>query len=63
VQLDMTSPVELRRELGILDAVGIDFGAMIGAGNFVMIGVAAGIAGPAFLPAFSLPRSQQRATH
>lgn len=39
----------LRRELGTLDAVGIGFGAIVGAGIFVVTGVAAGIAGPAFL--------------
>lgn len=44
----VTSPV-LRRDLGILDAVGIGFGAIVGAGIFVVTGVAAGIAGPAFL--------------
>jgi len=48
----MTPPKEataLRRELGLLDAIGIGLGALIGAGIFVVIGVAAGIAGPAFL--------------
>lgn len=39
----------LRRDLGLLDAVGIGFGAIIGAGIFVVTGVAAGIAGPALL--------------
>jgi basic amino acid/polyamine antiporter, APA family len=39
----------LRRELGLLDATGIGFGAIVGAGIFVVTGVAAGIAGPAFL--------------
>jgi basic amino acid/polyamine antiporter, APA family len=39
----------LRRSLGLLDAVGVGFGAIIGAGIFVVTGVAAGIAGPAFL--------------
>lgn len=39
----------LRRELGLLDAVGIGVGAIVGAGIFVVIGVAAGIAGPAIL--------------
>lgn len=42
-------PTELRRELGLLDAVGVGFGAIVGAGIFVVTGVAAGIAGPAFL--------------
>lgn len=39
----------LRRELGLLDAVGIGFGAVVGAGVYVVIGIAAGIAGPALL--------------
>lgn len=39
----------LRRELGLIDAVGIGFGAIVGAGIFVVTGVAADIAGPAFL--------------
>ncbi|MGH7577685.1 MAG: APC family permease [Longimicrobiales bacterium] len=39
----------LRRDLGLLDAVGIGLGAIVGAGIFVVTGVAAGIAGPAFL--------------
>ena len=39
----------LKRDLGLLDAVGIGLGAVIGAGIFVVTGVAAGVAGPAFL--------------
>lgn len=39
----------LRRDLGLVDAVGVGFGAIIGAGIFVVTGVAAGVAGPAFL--------------
>lgn len=39
----------LRRDLGLLDAVGIGLGAIIGAGIFVVTGVAAGVAGPSFL--------------
>lgn len=39
----------LRRDLGLVDAVGIGFGAIVGAGIFVVTGVAAGIAGPALL--------------
>jgi len=46
---DSTTPAVLRRELGLLDAVGIGFGAIVGAGIFVVTGVAAGIAGPAIL--------------
>lgn len=40
---------QLKRELGLPDAVAIGLGAVIGAGIFVVTGVAAGIAGPAFL--------------
>jgi basic amino acid/polyamine antiporter, APA family len=43
------SSTGLRRDLGLLDAVGVGFGAIIGAGIFVVTGVAAGIAGPALL--------------
>lgn len=39
----------LRRDLGVADAVGVGLGAIIGAGIFVVSGIAAGIAGPAFL--------------
>ena len=39
----------LRRDLGLFDAIGVGFGAIIGAGIFVVTGVAAGIAGPALL--------------
>jgi basic amino acid/polyamine antiporter, APA family len=42
-------PSDLRRDLGLLDAVGVGLGAIIGAGIFVVTGVAAGVAGPAFL--------------
>jgi basic amino acid/polyamine antiporter, APA family len=44
-----SSSAGLRRDLGLLDAVGVGFGAIVGAGIFVVTGVAAGIAGPAFL--------------
>jgi basic amino acid/polyamine antiporter, APA family len=40
---------ELKRDLRLLDAVGIGLGAIIGAGIFVVTGVAAGVAGPSFL--------------
>ena len=43
------SAPRLRRDLGLLDAVGIGLGAIVGAGIFVVTGVAAGIAGPALL--------------
>lgn len=42
-------PTALRRDLGLVDAVGGGFGAIIGAGIFVVTGVAAGVAGPALL--------------
>jgi APA family basic amino acid/polyamine antiporter len=45
-------PVEkgnLQRDLHLPDAVGVGLGAVIGAGIFVVTGVAAGVAGPAFL--------------
>lgn len=40
---------ELRRDLRLVDAIGVGLGAIIGAGIFVVTGVAAGVAGPAFL--------------
>ena len=40
---------QLKRDLGLIDAVGVGLGAVIGAGIFVVTGVAAGQAGPAFL--------------
>lgn len=45
---DLANP-SLRRDLGLLDAIAIGFGAVIGAGVYVVTGIAAGIAGPAFL--------------
>jgi APA family basic amino acid/polyamine antiporter len=47
----MTEPARLRRDLGLVDAIGIGFGAIVGAGIFVISGIAAGIAGPAFMVA------------
>lgn len=41
--------MKLRRELGLVDAVGVGLGAIVGAGIFVVSGIAAGVAGPAFL--------------
>jgi basic amino acid/polyamine antiporter, APA family len=40
---------ELKRDLRLADAIGVGLGAIIGAGLFVVTGVAAGVAGPAFL--------------
>ncbi|HXE81127.1 MAG TPA: amino acid permease [Vicinamibacterales bacterium] len=51
---NVTSRPTLRRDLGLLDAVGIGFGAIIGAGIFVVTGIAAGLAGPAFLVGLAL---------
>jgi amino acid transporter/nucleotide-binding universal stress UspA family protein len=46
--------VRLAREMSTLDATLIGVGAMIGAGMFVLIGIAAGIAGPALILTFTL---------
>ncbi len=46
--------VTLARALGLFDAVMIGLGAMIGAGVFVLTGIAAGEAGPAAIVAFAL---------
>jgi basic amino acid/polyamine antiporter, APA family len=39
----------LRRDLRLVDAVAIGLGAIVGAGIFVVLGIAAGVAGPALL--------------
>jgi len=44
----------LRRDVGLPGAVGLGFGAIVGAGIFVVTGLAAGIAGPAFLVGLAL---------
>jgi amino acid transporter/nucleotide-binding universal stress UspA family protein len=46
--------VTFARDLGLFDATMIGIGAMIGAGIFVLTGIAAGVAGPAALLAFIL---------
>ena len=46
--------VTFARDLGLFDAAMIGIGAMIGAGIFVLTGIAAGEAGPAALLAFAL---------
>lgn len=46
--------VSFSRDLGLFDATMIGVGAMIGAGIFVLTGIAAGVAGPAALLAFGL---------
>lgn len=44
----------LRRDLGVVDAIAVGLGAIIGAGIFVVTGIAARVAGPAFLVALLL---------
>jgi amino acid transporter len=46
--------VTFSRDLGLFDATMLGVGAMIGAGIFVLTGIAAGEAGPASLLAFGL---------
>ncbi|PIU86157.1 MAG: hypothetical protein CO106_04690 [Deltaproteobacteria bacterium CG_4_9_14_3_um_filter_44_9] len=46
--------VRLAREMTLMDATLIGVGAMIGAGIFVLIGIAAGVAGPALILSFAL---------
>ena len=53
----MTPPPQtaaLRRELGLPEAIGLGLGAIFGAGIFVVTGVAAGVAGPAFLVSLAI---------
>ena len=45
---------ELKRTLGVWSAAAVSIGAIIGAGIFVLIGVASGIAGPAVILSFVL---------
>jgi len=49
-----TSHVTFARDLGLFDSTMIGVGAMIGAGIFVLTGIAAGEAGPASILAFAL---------
>jgi amino acid transporter/nucleotide-binding universal stress UspA family protein len=49
-----SAEVSFSRDLGLFDATMIGIGAMIGAGIFVLTGIAAGEAGPAALLAFAL---------
>lgn len=46
--------VHLSREMSLMDATLIGVGAMIGAGIFVLTGIAAGVAGPGLIITFSL---------
>ena len=47
-------PVHLARNLSLFDITMVGVGAMIGAGIFVLTGIAAGPAGPALILAFAL---------
>jgi amino acid transporter len=49
-----STEVQLSRGMTLLDATMIGVGAMIGAGIFVLTGIAAGVAGPGLLIAFCL---------
>ncbi len=49
-----STEIHLSREMSLLDATMIGVGAMIGAGIFVLTGIAAGVAGPGLIIAFSL---------
>ncbi len=51
---DKQNTTSFARDLGLFDATMIGVGAMIGAGIFVLTGIAAGEAGPASLLAFAL---------
>lgn len=52
--VEPTREVTLSRDLGLMDITMIGIGAMIGAGIFVLTGIAAGQAGPALIVAFAL---------
>lgn len=39
----------LQRQLGVLSAIALGLGSIVGAGVFVSIGIAAGVAGPAII--------------
>ncbi len=51
---DQQNTTSFARDLGLFDATMIGVGAMIGAGIFVLTGIAAGEAGPASILAFAL---------
>ena len=51
---DGTEKTTFARDLGLFDATMIGVGAMIGAGIFVLTGIAAGVSGPASILAFAL---------
>ena len=45
---------ELARDMGLMHVTMIGVGAMIGAGIFVLTGLAAGVAGPALILVFAV---------
>src|SRR5690625_7866807 len=47
--MDRKEEKGLLRSLTLKDAVGVGLGAIIGAGIFVVTGIAAGVSGPAFI--------------
>ncbi len=49
-----STEVQLSREMSVFDVTLIGVGAMIGAGIFVLTGIAAGVAGPALIVTFGL---------
>ncbi len=51
---NLNTEIRLAREMSLLDATLIGVGAMIGAGIFVLIGIAAGVAGPGLILTFIL---------
>ena len=51
---NFNTEIRLAREMSLLDATLIGVGAMIGAGIFVLIGIAVGVAGPGIILTFSL---------
>lgn len=51
---NFNTEIRLAREMSLLDATLIGVGAMIGAGIFVLIGIAAGVAGPGLIITFLL---------
>lgn len=53
-QVESETQISLSRDLGLLEITMIGVGAMIGAGIFVLTGIAAGHAGPGLILAFAL---------
>jgi basic amino acid/polyamine antiporter, APA family len=54
VRQTSTAAFSLKQELGVFDALMMGLGSILGAGIFVSIGLAAGIAGPAVIVAIVL---------